>query len=50
MQSLDLRFVFGLIKVARDFASEIEPYTLFCGDLNYLFDTGMMLYKIYPSV
>jgi hypothetical protein len=37
----DLRFVFGLLKVARASASEIEPYTLFTGALKYLFWTGI---------
>jgi hypothetical protein len=35
-------FVSGLLKVARDFASEIEPYTLFSGDLKYLFGSGIL--------
>jgi hypothetical protein len=33
--------VFGLIKVARDFVSETEPYTLFVGAPKYLSWTGM---------
>ncbi len=36
---------FGLIKVACNFASEIEPYALFSGDLKYLFGTGMIDYN-----
>jgi len=35
-------FVFGLIKVARDFSSEIEPHILFTVALQYLFWTGML--------
>jgi len=33
--------VFGLIKVARDFVSETEPYTLFVGAPKYMSWTGM---------
>jgi len=35
-------FVFGLIEVARAFASKIEPYTFFSGFLKYLFWTGVI--------
>jgi len=50
MQSskVNLRFVFGLIKVARDFASEIEPYPLLSSALKYLFWTGMIV--VYLSI
>jgi hypothetical protein len=35
-------FVFGLLKAARDFSSEIEPSALLSGAMKYLFWTGMM--------
>jgi len=41
-----IRFVFGLIEVARDFDSEIETYTLLSGVLGYLFWTGMSRIEI----
>jgi len=42
-------FVSGLLKVARDFASEIKPYTLFSGDLKYLFGSGMIRIRGFKS-